>query len=967
MKGTHVFASQPKCSGAPLQASRPLPVSTLRRHLRGSIVANTAMADPVTKQDSSIPEVYTKFNLPYVFPEDARVEKMPNGTYRLKDEHHKGINPFEKLKLAKEPHQMMIVDKEYEKMAKIPFKEYDAQGKTAEDDLDHRLKWVGFFHRRKITYGRYMMRTKIPNGILSAKQLRTLADIVAKYPEDGCADITTRQNWQLRGMPLEDIPSIIESMRAVGLTSVQSGLDNVRNTVGNPLAGIDPEEIINTRPLCELIDRYVTNDGKGNPEITNLPRKWNVCVVGTHDLYEHPHINDLAFMPATKDGVMGFNILVGGFFSATRCAEAIPMDAWVPSEHIVHATHAILTTFRDYGARANRQKCRMMWLIEEMGMDKWKAEVARRMPGGVMQGAGQDLCDPTRTRRSYYGVHKQKQAGLNYVGVHVPVGRVEAEDMYAMADLAEKYGDGEIRLTVEENFILSGVPDAKVDALLKEPLLQKFSPFPGRVMAGTVSCTGNQFCGFSNIDTKRSAWMVGEHLESLFDFPRDLRVHWTGCPNTCGQIQVGDIGLMGTQVKNPNGPGKVPAVDIYVGGRIGADSHLAEVWKEGVRLDDQLLPTLEELVVERFGAKRRAAALPNPANWKTLKSKSHENKKVDAAAAAAAAGYVCSDCGYLHVASAAEFTALPEDFACPQCGAAKNRFKASEPAAAAAAPKRAPKRVAPSGAPVALDPSKPVALTLIEKETISHDTRRFRFALPTPQHVLGLPIGQHVMLSYTDAATGEVVSRPYTPTTSDADVGFVDFVIKVYFSNTNPKFPAGGRMSQHLESLKVGDTLNFQGPTGRITYTGAGVFSVKDYVAGTESSRQAAKSIGMVAGGTGITPMMQVARHILAQKEDIEIRMLVANQTEADILMRPELDKMVVSHPNVKVYYTLDRPPSGWRQGSGFITEEMLKAHLPAPGPETQVLLCGPPPMVNMACLPNLEKLGFKQDNILVF
>ena len=121
-----------------------------------------------------------------------------------------------------------------------------------------------------------------------------------------------------------------------------------------------------------------------NPEITNLPRKWNVSVVGTHDLFEHPHINDLAFMPATKNGAMGFNVLVGGFFSATRCAEAIPMDSWVPVDGVVPLTHAILTAFRDFGSRSNRQKCRMMWLVEDMGMDKWKAEVARRMPGGKL-------------------------------------------------------------------------------------------------------------------------------------------------------------------------------------------------------------------------------------------------------------------------------------------------------------------------------------------------------------------------------------------------------------------------------------------------------------------------------------------------------------------------------------------------------------------------------------------------------
>lgn len=917
---------------------------------------------PITK------EVHEKFGLPLVDPpENAKVARQANGAYKLKDAYLKGINPFEKLKLAKEPHQSMIINKDYERIAKTPMEDLDSN-KVDEDDVDHRLKWQGFFHRRKVTYGRFMMRTKLPNGILTSAQVRCLADIVAMHPDDGCADITTRQNWQLRGMIKDDIPGIIEKVNDAGLTSIQSGLDNVRNTVGNPLAGIDPHEIIDTLPICRHIDRYVTNDGKGNPEISNLPRKWNVSVVGTHDLFEHPHINDLAFMPATRDGVMGFNVLVGGFFSATRCTEAIPMDAWVPVDGVTPMVHAILTAFRDLGARANRQKSRMMWLIEDMGMPAWREEVARRMPGGSFKPAGTDLCDPKWQRRSLFGVHPQKQPGLNFIGLHVPVGRLEASDMYAIADLADKYGDGHVRLTVEQNLLLSGIPDAKVAALLAEPLLDKFSPRPGRVMSGLVACTGSQFCGFSNIASKQEGYKVAEHLESVFDFPRDIRMHWTGCPNTCGQVQVGDIGLLGTQVKNLAGPGKVPAVDIYVGGRIGADSHLAEVWKSGVRVEGELIPALEELVVEGFGARRRSTPLPNMQRFAAMKKMSHEKTSAPAKTTtkpAKAATHVCLDCGYLFVPGDVPFEQLPEDFACPACGAPKRRFGKVDPADAAA--DAAPRSADAAGRPVTLDPSTPVALTLMEKQTISHDTRRFRFALPTPQHILGLPTGQHVTLSFVDPASGETVSRPYTPTSSDRDVGYVDLVVKVYAAGVNAKFPAGGRMSQYLEGLNVGDSVAFSGPSGRIQYLGGGVFSVRDAATGAVAARPACTAIGMVAGGTGITPMVQVAREILARNEDVEIRMLVANQTEADILLRPELERMQVEYPNVKVHFTLDRPPSGWRHSSGFITADMLKVHMPAASPSTQVLVCGPAPMVNFACLPNLEALGYGRDNVLVF
>lgn len=165
-----------------------------------------------------------------------------------------------------------------------------------------------------------MMRTKIPNGIVTSEQVRFLGNLTAKYGEEGCADITTRQNFQMRGITLPDVPEILEGMQAVGLSTIQSGLDNVRNPVGSPLAGIDPHEIVDTRPFLKAINDFTVNMGRGNPEIANLPRKWNVCVVGTHDLFEHPHINDLAFVPAMKDGRFGFNVWVGGLLTATRRA-----------------------------------------------------------------------------------------------------------------------------------------------------------------------------------------------------------------------------------------------------------------------------------------------------------------------------------------------------------------------------------------------------------------------------------------------------------------------------------------------------------------------------------------------------------------------------------------------------------------------------------------------------------------------
>ncbi|KAL5211654.1 hypothetical protein ABZP36_022501 [Zizania latifolia] len=533
---------------------------------------------------------------------ETRVEEREGGYWVLKEKHRTGLNPQEKVKLGKEP-MALFMEGGIKDLAKLSMEEIEAD-KLSKEDIDVRLKWLGLFHRRKHQYGRFMMRLKLPNGVTTSEQTRYLASVIEAYGEEGCADVTTRQNWQIRGVTLPDVPAILDGLNAVGLTSLQSGMDNVRNPVGNPLAGIDPDEIVDTRPYTNLLSSYITDNSRGNPAVTNLPRKWNVCVIGTHDLYEHPHINDLAYMPALKDGKFGFNLLVGGFISPKRWAEALPLDAWVPGDDVIPVCKAVLEAYRDLGTRGNRQKTRMMWLIDELGMEVFRSEVEKRMPHGVLERAApEDLIDKKWQRREYLGVHQQKQEGLSYVGLHVPVGRVQAADMFELARLADEYGSGELRLTVEQNIVIPNVKNEKVEALLAEPLLQKFSPQPSLLLKGLVACTGNQFCGQAIIETKQRALLVTQQVEKLVSVPRTVRMHWTGCPNSCGQVQVADIGFMGCLAKDSTGK-IVEAADIFVGGRVGSDSHLAGVHKKSVPCDD-LAPIVADILVERFGAVRR--------------------------------------------------------------------------------------------------------------------------------------------------------------------------------------------------------------------------------------------------------------------------------------------------------------------------------------------------------------------------
>uniref|UniRef100_A0A8C4Q4F1 NADH-cytochrome b5 reductase n=1 Tax=Eptatretus burgeri TaxID=7764 RepID=A0A8C4Q4F1_EPTBU len=264
------------------------------------------------------------------------------------------------------------------------------------------------------------------------------------------------------------------------------------------------------------------------------------------------------------------------------------------------------------------------------------------------------------------------------------------------------------------------------------------------------------------------------------------------------------------------------------------------------------------------------------------------------------------------------------------------------------------------------DPSVKYPLRLVDKEIISHDTRRFRFALPSMQHVLGLPVGQHVYL--TEKIDGSLAIRPYTPVSSNEDLGFVDLVVKVYFKNSHPKFPEGGKMSQYLDSMKIGDTIDFRGPNGLLVYQGKGKFAIQPDKK-SKAKIVVAQHVAMIAGGTGITPMLQLIRHIVADPGDkTKCSLLFANQTEQDILLRGELEELASSHPDLfHLWLTLDRPPEDWEYSKGFVNADMIKEHLPKPGPGVLVLMCGPPPMIQYACLPNLEKVGFTLDSCFTF
>ena len=496
-------------------------------------------------------------------------------------------NKFERLKSEKDG---LAVKAELEEFARIGWEAMD------ETDREHRLKWLGVFFR-PVTPGRFMMRFRAPSGITNSDQLRVLGDIIQRYGDEGTADITTRQSIQLRGIRIEDLPDIFRKMEAVGLTSMQSAMDNVRNITGSPVSGIEAGELYDTRAMIQELQDRIISKGEGNPEFSNLPRKFNIAIAGCRDNSVHAEINDLAFVPAFKDDVFGFNVLVGGFFSGKRCDAAIPMDVWVVPEDVVEFSLSILRLFRDNGLRANRTKARLMFLIDEWGIEKFRAEAERVHGKALVTAALKDEIE--WEKRDHIGVYPQKQAGLNYVGLHIPVGKLNATDFFELARLAEVYGTGELRFTVEQNAIIPHVADGKIPTLLSEPSLQRFQVNPGNLTRTVVSCTGAQFCNFAMIETKQYAVSVIDAVEAQVDVPKPVRIHWTGCPNSCGQPQVADIGLMGVKVRKD---GKtVEAVDIFMGGTVGKDAKLGEKVMKGIPIIE-LDAILVGLLVDKFGA-----------------------------------------------------------------------------------------------------------------------------------------------------------------------------------------------------------------------------------------------------------------------------------------------------------------------------------------------------------------------------
>jgi ferredoxin-nitrite reductase len=439
----------------------------------------------------------------------------------------------------------------------------------------------------------FMCRLRLPGGILTSHQLRGVAAIAERFG-GGYADVTSRANLQIREIPAKHLLDVLTSLHELGIVNRGAGADNIRNVTGSPTAGIDPQELIDTRPLTRELHHYILN----HRELYGLPRKFNVAFDGGGTIGVLEDTNDVGFAAvrveegrAVPPGVY-FRALLGGITGhrefgrdaglLLRPAECVPVAA------------AMVRVYLEHGDRTDRKRARLKYLLDRWGIEKFIEETEGVLGRKLTRFPSED-CVPRGPipKHGHLGFHPQKQEGLCYAGVALPVGRLDREQMLGLADLADRHGSGTIRLTVWQNLLLSDLPRESIPEVQSGIAALGLSWSASGVRGGLVACTGSKGCRFSSTDTKGHALRIAEYLESRLELDQPLNIHLTGCPHSCAQHFIGDIGLLGTRVAA--GDDFVEGYHLYVGGgyagerEIGRELYRDVPWSEVPVLLERML------------------------------------------------------------------------------------------------------------------------------------------------------------------------------------------------------------------------------------------------------------------------------------------------------------------------------------------------------------------------------------------
>lgn len=447
---------------------------------------------------------------------------------------------------------------------------------------------------------RFMVRIRIPNGILTSDQLRAIADLTRKYA-NGIADLTVRQNIQLHWVTIEALPDVLDGLWKVGLNTIGACGDVTRNVTGCPVAGVDADEEVDASPLVRQVSQLLA----GNADFYNLPRKFKISIAGCHSWCSYPEINDIGLTAITRTvggkRETGFSLRVAGGLS-TEPYLAARLNAFVQWDQVLPVVRGIAELFRDSDVlREHRERARLKFLFLKHG---WTAEhfldELHERIGLKLDPAGEEH-PPDDVYRDHVGIHAQKQTGLSYVGAVVLRGRITADQMQAAADLAERFAGGELRVTNMQNLLVVNVPTLNAEELARELDAVGLRVGGSAFARGTIACSGTEFCKLAITETKNfSRWLVDELDERLPGFDQHLKLHVTGCPNSCGQHWIADVGIEGKKVKL-NGQ-FVDAYYFCVGGALGL--HQATARPVGYRCAATDVPDALERLLTHYLADR---------------------------------------------------------------------------------------------------------------------------------------------------------------------------------------------------------------------------------------------------------------------------------------------------------------------------------------------------------------------------
>jgi sulfite reductase beta subunit-like hemoprotein len=497
-------------------------------------------------------------------------------------------NPVERIKRDKSP--LGILDE-------LPALIAAGYERMPEEDMV-RLKWWGLYHD-KPKVGTFMLRIKLAGGRASPAGLRAIGEVSNLYGR-GEGELSTRQNVQLHYLELGALPKVFDHLHAAGLTSAGGCGDAVRNITGCPVAGLGGNELFDTQPLVdEMADSFY-----GNPDYSNLPRKHKITIAACADRCNAPEINCISLIGVVHEGVEGFAFQVGGGLSSVpRIARNL--GVFVPKDEALEVTRALLDAWKeDLTYRVSRVKSRMKFMVDDYGPEGVRAEVERRI--------GRRLADfelpPPGEFRDHIGVHPQKQEGLSYVGAPVHLGLASGDQMIAVADLAERFG-GDVRLTRQQNLIVTGVPEERVDEVVAELGAIGFPLDVNPIRATAIGCTGEPHCNFSVTETKTRLDTLVQHLEQRFgNDVAGLRLHLDGCPHACAHHWVGDLGFQGTTVRDEKGKRR-QAFDVFLRGGLGPRAAIARPVFRRVPTEE-LDETVDRLLSGWLGIRRDGEDFP---------------------------------------------------------------------------------------------------------------------------------------------------------------------------------------------------------------------------------------------------------------------------------------------------------------------------------------------------------------------